>query len=288
MNYSTITKEIKDWKTGNSKLTDIAVFSYIKFCSDHESHISHITEHKLAHFTGLSERSIRRSINKLRDLGVIEVASYTITKDEGFITRNSYKIVRKNRLDHNFFMVNRAAFFQEMQRDSKIVGFIFLIKSICLNKTNKTLWPLKRIATEIGISYKTATKMMEQCITQGYIKENKDSQGYEIIENWFIENTLAAQESWVYNEIAKFCIERGVKPPKVEKKPLTSISWNITHWRDLEIDYVIDFRLFLNKQFPTLPKTVNLMYFVKGFGLVEEYKKIKSRPKKKTHQSFAF
>lgn len=37
--------------------------------------------------------------------------------------------------------------------------------------------------------------MMEQCITQGYIKENKDSQGYEIIENWFIENTLAAQES---------------------------------------------------------------------------------------------
>ena len=37
--------------------------------------------------------------------------------------------------------------------------------------------------------------MMEQCIGLGYIKENKDSQGYEITNNWFIENTLNAQES---------------------------------------------------------------------------------------------
>lgn len=71
--------------------------------------------------------------------------------------------------------------------------------------------------------------MMEQCIILGYIKKNKYSQGYEITENWFIENTLDDRESGVYSEIAKFCIERGVTPPKIEKKPLNLISYILLH-----------------------------------------------------------
>ena len=53
--------------------------------------------------------------------------------------------------------------------------------------------------------------MMVQCIAKGYIKENKDSQGYEITQNWFIENTLDDRESGVYNEIANYCMGKSLR-----------------------------------------------------------------------------
>ena len=68
------------------------------------------------------------------------------------------------------------------------------------------------------------------------------------------------------------------------------IYYMIEHWDVFDEDFSIPFRMYLHKHFSTLPKTVNLMYFVKGLGLEKEYeKRIKSRSKMKTtQQAFAF
>ncbi len=82
--------------------------------------------------TGLDERIIRRSIKRLKDAGYLTVQT-TIKEDadRGFIKRNSYfiKPVIKDYffLDNNYFKRNYHA---------KIVGFLLLLKAICLNNTD--------------------------------------------------------------------------------------------------------------------------------------------------------
>lgn len=93
MNYTVIPKSIVNFQTGNSKPVDVYVWAIIKCCSNHKTNISHVTEEKLSLLTGLDERTIRRSIKRLKDAGYLTVQ--TIVKedaDRGFIKRNSYYI----------------------------------------------------------------------------------------------------------------------------------------------------------------------------------------------------
>lgn len=82
--------------------------------------------------TGLDERTIRRSIKRLKDAGYLTV--YTAIKenaDRGFIKRNSILIKPASKdyffLDNSFFTKNYHA---------KIAGFLLLLKAICLNNTD--------------------------------------------------------------------------------------------------------------------------------------------------------
>ena len=128
MNYTVIPKSIVNFQTGNSKPIDIYVWATIKYCSNHKTNISHITEEKLSLLTELDERTIRRSIKRLKDAGYLTVHT-TIKEDadRGFIKRNSYYIKPANKdyffLDNSFFKRNYPA---------KIAGFLLLLKSVCL------------------------------------------------------------------------------------------------------------------------------------------------------------
>ena len=80
----------------------------------------------------MDERTIRRSIKRLKDAGCLTVHT-TIKEDadRGFIKRNSYYIKPANKdyffLDNSFFKRNYPA---------KIAGFLLLLKSVCLNNTD--------------------------------------------------------------------------------------------------------------------------------------------------------
>ena len=114
MNYTVIPKSIVNFQTGNSKPIDIYVWATIKYCSNHKTNISHITEEKLSLLTELDERTIRRSIKRLKDAGYLTVHT-TIKEDadRGFIKRNSYYIKPANKdyffLDNSFFKRNYPA-----------------------------------------------------------------------------------------------------------------------------------------------------------------------------------
>ena len=114
MNYTVIPKSIVNFQTGNSKPVDVYVWAVIKCCSNHKTNISHVTEEKLSLLTGLDERTIRRSIKRLKGVGCLTVQ--TIVKedaDRGFIKRNSYYIKSTSKdyffLDNGIFKKNYPA-----------------------------------------------------------------------------------------------------------------------------------------------------------------------------------
>lgn len=91
-----------------------------------------MTEEKLSLLTGLDERTIRRSIKRLKDAGYLTVQT-TIKEDadKGFIKRNSYFI--KPAIKDYFFLDNSLF---NKNYPAKIAGFLLLLKAICLNNTN--------------------------------------------------------------------------------------------------------------------------------------------------------
>ena len=157
MNYTVIPKSIVNFQTGNSKPIDIYVWATIKYCSNYKTNISHITEEKLSLLTGLDERTIRRSIKRLKDAGYLTVQT-TVKEDadRGFIKRNSYFIKPANKdyffLDNSFFKRNYPA---------KIAGFLLLLKSVCLNNTDTIQWSNSQIAKSIGLSRCTAPQKLD-------------------------------------------------------------------------------------------------------------------------------
>ncbi len=82
--------------------------------------------------TGLDERTIRRSIKRLKDAGSLTVQT-TIKEDadRGFIKRNSYYIKPEK---SNYFFLDNSYF--KRNYPAKIAGFLLLLKAICLNNTD--------------------------------------------------------------------------------------------------------------------------------------------------------
>ena len=180
MNYTVIPKSIVNFQTGNSKPVDVYVWATIKCCSNHKTNISHVTEEKLSLLTGLDERTIRRSIKRLKDAGYLTV--HTIVKedaDRGFIKRNSYYIKPANKdyffLDNSFFNKNYPA---------KIAGFLLLLKAICLNNTDTVQWSNSQIAKAVGLSRNTVIALLNECRRLGLIKAIE--KGYELTAGCFI------------------------------------------------------------------------------------------------------
>ena len=199
MNYTVIPKSIVNFQTGNSKPIDIYVWATIKYCSNHKTNISHITEEKLSLLTELDERTIRRSIKRLKDAGYLTVHT-TIKEDadRGFIKRNSYYIKPANKdyffLDNSFFKRNYPA---------KIAGFLLLLKSVCLNNTDTIQWRNSQIAKSIGLSRNTTTALIKECLQLGLIKQI--AKGYELTVDCFINSSVKKTNAGIYKEICDFC-----------------------------------------------------------------------------------
>ena len=127
MNYTTIPKSICQLQTGNGKPTDIYVWATIKCKSDYKTQTSHITEDRLSQITGVNIRTVKRSVQRLKECGAIQVTTRII---DGCKRRNSYYIAN---LQTDFFFVDNRFFTKN--HPPKIAGFLLLLKAICLNNT---------------------------------------------------------------------------------------------------------------------------------------------------------
>ena len=267
MNYTVIPKSIVNFQTGNSKPIDIYVWATIKCCSNHKTNISHITEEKLSLLTGLDERTIRRSIKRLKDAGYLTVQT-TIKEDadRGFIKRNSYfiKPVIKDYffLDNSFFKRNYPA---------KIAGFLLLLKAICLNNTDTIQWSNSQIANAIGLSRNTITVLIKECLQLGLIKPI--SKGYELTAGCFINSSVKKTNAGIYKEICDFCKAKGVTPPNWDKRAMSVLltkynAIGLSRTEPISITYQLD------KRCKTLPEKVSLPYFIKVLDMQEQYKAV--------------
>ena len=264
MNYTVIPKSIVNFQTGNSKPIDIYVWATIKYCSNHKTNISHITEEKLSLLTELDERTIRRSIKRLKDAGYLTVHT-TIKEDadRGFIKRNSYYIKPANKdyffLDNSFFKRNYPA---------KIAGFLLLLKSVCLNNTDTIQWRNSQIAKSIGLSRNTTTALIKECLQLGLIKQI--AKGYELTVDCFINSSVKKTNAGIYKEICEFCKMKGVAVPKWDKRAMSVLltkynAIGLSRTEPISITYQLD------KRCKNLPEKVSLPYFIKILDMQEQY-----------------
>lgn len=286
MNYTVIPKSIVNFQTGNSKPVDIYVWATIKYCSNHKTNISHITEEKLSLLTGLDERTIRRSIKRLKDAGYLTVQT-TIKEDadRGFIKRNSYfiKPVIKDYffLDNSFFKRNYPA---------KIAGFLLLLKAICLNNTDTVQWSISQIAKAIGLSRNTTTALIKECQQLGLIKAIEN--GYELAAGCFINSSVRKTDAGIYKEICEFCKMKGVAAPKWDKRAMSVL---LTKYNAIGLSNIepISIAYQLDKRCKNLPEKASLPYFIKVLDMQEQYKAVAERAKqakqfKEEFSGFAF
>ena len=215
MNYTVIPKSIVNFQTGNSKPIDIYVWATIKYCSNHKTNISHITEEKLSLLTGLDERTIRRSIKRLKDAGYLTVQT-TIKEDadRGFIKRNSYYIKPEK---SNYFFLDNSYF--KRNYPAKIAGFLLLLKAICLNNTDTIQWSISQIAKSIGLSRNTTTALLNECQQLGLIK--RIAKSYELTAGCFINSAVRKTDAGIYKEICDFCKAKDIAIPNWDKRAMS-------------------------------------------------------------------
>lgn len=286
MNYTVIPKSIVNFQTGNSKPTDIYVWATIKYCSNHKTNISHITEEKLSLLTGLDERTIRRVIKRLKDAGCLTVQ--TIIKedaDRGFIKRNSYYIKPEK---SNYFFLDNSHF--KRNYPAKIAGFLLLLKAICLNNTDTIQWSISQIAKSIGLSRNTITALIKECQQLGLIKPI--SNGYELTAGCFINSSVKKTNAGIYKEICEFCKMKGVAAPKWDKRAMSVLltkynAIGLSRTEPISITYQLD------KRCKNLPDKVSLPYFITALDMQERYREILERNKqneqnKEIFSGFAF
>ena len=286
MNYTVIPKSIVNFQTGNSKPVDIYVWATIKYCSNHKTNISHVTEEKLSLLTGLDERTIRRSIKRLKDAGYLTVQT-TIKEDadRGFIKRNTYYIAP---IKTNYFFLDNS-FFQK-NYPAKIAGFLLLLKAICLNNTDTIQWSISQIAKGIGLSRNTITALIKECQQLGLIKPI--SNGYELTAGCFINSSVKKTNAGIYKELCEFCKMKGVAAPKWDKGAMSVLltkynAIGLSRTEPISITYQLD------KRCKTLSEKVSLPYFIKVLDMQEQYKAVAERAKqakqfKEDFKGFAF
>ena len=286
MNYTVIPKSIVNFQTGNSKPTDIYVWATIKYCSNHKTNISHVTEEKLSLLTGLDERTIRRSIKRLKDAGYLTVQT-TIKEDadRGFIKRNTYYIAP---IKTNYFFLDNS-FFQK-NYPAKIAGFLLLLKAICLNNTDTIQWSISQIAKGIGLSRNTITALIKECQQLGLIKPI--SNGYELTAGCFINSSVKKTNAGIYKELCEFCQSKGVTPPNWDKRAMSVL---LTKYNAIGLlrTEPISITYQLNKRCKTLPEKASLPYFIKVLDMQEQYKAVieqveQNKLDKEDFKGFAF
>ena len=286
MNYTVIPKSIVNFQTGNSKPTDIYVWATIKCCSNHKTNISHVTEEKLSLLTGLDERTIRRSIKRLKDAGYMTVQT-TIKEDadRGFIKRNSYYIKPEK---SNYFFLDNSYF--KRNYPAKIAGFLLLLKAICLNNTDTIQWSISQIAKGIGLSRNTITALIKECQQLGLIKPI--SNGYELTAGCFINSSVKKTNAGIYKELCEFCKMKGVAAPKWDKRAMSVLltkynAIGLSRTEPISITYQLD------KRCKNLPEKVSLAYFIKALDMQEQYRAVTEQAKQnelnnETFNGFAF
>ena len=177
--YTTVTRRINEI-TGNNKLVDTVVYTYIKSRRNYKTYIAdNVTEQEMSYHLGLSIDTIENVVPR------ISKHPYLFDKVEqdeekmigSYKTYNKYYLVKDN---DNFFYLYNAFFNDDINIDNavdrcKVKGLLLLIKSVCIKETNKYICgrPHKNglnkseLARKLGIDTDTLTKYLQLAIGAG-------------------------------------------------------------------------------------------------------------------------
>ncbi len=221
--YIIINKDINKYRIGKNKNEDIYLYAYIKLCSNFKTGISHATQERLVQLTNIPLRTMQNCTTRLRKSSLI----YVKTFHDGEKRHNTYYFDVNPK---NFFYVDTSFFYIDIH--IKLKGLLLLIKSLCLNNSNVTLYNRTKIAELLGQDRGTVSKMIDQLIEKNMLLEIKG--GFILPANYFPHYSkdvktehkyeqLNSYDEFVLNSILDICKEKGSVLFIPDLKPLKLI-----------------------------------------------------------------
>lgn len=190
--YRKITSNI----AGKLNLLETYLFYCLALCSDCNTMESYIKQDNLTNFYGIKKTDqIREWLHKFESLGLVMIDKTDVYGQYGKFNRCSYQ----SDTEHYVLITNKL-YNEPISRELK--GFLILLKCLCLNGTNTTLYSQNQLAEELNLSTGTISKYINEAIDKGYVK--KDKKGIHLLnDKMFIitsESTLAKLKN-LYPEI---------------------------------------------------------------------------------------
>ncbi len=160
---------------GKLSLQETFLFYCLALNADCYTMVSHIRQENLADFYGIKKTDqIRDYLYKFQDYGLLKIDKTDIQGQYGKFNRCTYTLNTEH-----YVLISNRLYDEPISRELK--GFLILLKCLCLNGTNMTLYSQARIAKELNLSVGTISKYMNEAINNGYVKKNK--KGIHLIDN---------------------------------------------------------------------------------------------------------
>ena len=190
--YRKITSNI----AGKLNLLEAYLFYCLALCSNCYTLESHIKQENLANFYGIKDTDqIREWLHKFESLRLIMIDKTDIHGQYGTFNRCSYL----SNTEH-YVLISNQLYSEPISRQLK--GFLILLKCVCLNGTNTTLYSQNKLAEKFHLSTGTISKYMKEAINNGYVK--KDEKGIHLLnDKMFIitSESVLAKTKYLYPEI---------------------------------------------------------------------------------------
>lgn len=205
---------------------EAATYLALLFYSDYQTGESHVTRNTLTNKTGIPESTLKKYLKQLSEKGFTKPNSYFSGKTPKGNPRRLTDYFTQIP-DTCYIMADRKLLDIQigdlpLKEQSFIKGFLLMLKCVCLNFTDTTLYSYRDLEKRMNLSYDIIAGLMKQCQEYGLVTPNEKGKGYTIKEGLFINGyppmEIPESEQGVFKEtytaIYEFCkSKRVICPP---------------------------------------------------------------------------
>lgn len=238
MDYRNLDKNIF-LKFNHNQAYVAACFS---FKSDFITGESHIHQDTLADYCQCSPSKIQDYISVFKEVGFIRSSTTHYFKIEDGLPRRQ-NVYLLNIPTSNYFTIRKELL--EKDIPTGIIGYVLLLKCLCLNNTNTCFYNLLEISNKLNIGYSTLkgkNGLHQKAIDYGLLVDDKVKyEGKSIVRHTIIDSNILLGngldipdlssekhkfESFYveqYNIIRSCCLEHDIYPPNYDKLLISQI-----------------------------------------------------------------
>ena len=218
----------------------------LSFKSDFITGESHIHQDSLAQFCHCSISKIQDAISAFKRIGFIQSVKVHQFKNEKGEPRRE-NVYHLHIPETNYLMVRRGLL--EKDIPANVIGYVLLLKCLCINGTNSCYYTLKKIADKMNAGYSTLkgkNGLHQKAIDYGLIQSTKEK--HTILDSNILlgesHNLPDSEMERVYVEqfkiIQSCCKNHHIQPPQYDKQLMRLIT---SRYVDLDLETALNHRL---------------------------------------------